>query len=87
MKGNSSVRGPRLECRVLSAEEDRFMPLYRSRRSSIIAGVCGGIAEWLGWSPTWVRILYILVSIISVAFPGMIAYVILWLVMPKSPEP
>jgi phage shock protein C len=62
------------------------MPLYRSRRSSIIAGVCGGIAEWLGWSPTWVRFLYIVVSILSAAFPGTIAYVILWVVVPKAPE-
>jgi phage shock protein PspC (stress-responsive transcriptional regulator) len=61
------------------------MPLYRSRRNSIIAGVCGGIAEWLGWSPTWVRLLYILISILSVAFPGIIVYIILWIVMPKSP--
>lgn len=61
------------------------MPLYRSRRYSILGGVCGGIAEWLGWSPTWVRLLYILVSILSVGFPGMIVYVILWIVIPKSP--
>jgi phage shock protein C len=61
------------------------MPLYRSRRNSIIAGVCGGIAEWLGWSPTWVRLLYIVISILSVAFPGIIVYIILWLVMPKAP--
>jgi len=61
------------------------MPLYRSRRSSIIAGVCGGIAEWLGWSPTLVRVLYVVGSLISVAFPGMIVYIILWVVMPKAP--
>lgn len=61
------------------------MPLYRSRRNSIIAGVCGGIAEWLGWNPTWVRLLYILISILSIAFPGIIVYIILWVVMPKSP--
>lgn len=61
------------------------MPLYRSRRHSIIAGVCGGIAEWLGWSPTWVRLLYILISLLSIAFPGIIVYVILWVVMPKAP--
>jgi phage shock protein PspC (stress-responsive transcriptional regulator) len=61
------------------------MPLYRSRRHSLIAGVCGGIAEWLGWSPTWVRLLYVLVSVLSIAFPGIIVYVILWVVMPKSP--
>jgi phage shock protein C len=61
------------------------MPLYRSRRNSMIAGVCGGIAEWLGWSPTWVRLLYIVISILSIAFPGIIVYIILWVVMPKSP--
>jgi phage shock protein C len=61
------------------------MPLYRSRHSSIIAGVCGGLAEWLGWSPTWVRILFVLISILSVAFPGIIVYIILWVVMPKNP--
>lgn len=62
------------------------MPLYRSRRYSILGGVCGGIAEWLGWSPTWVRLLYVLVSILSAAFPGVIVYVILWVVMPQSPN-
>ena len=61
------------------------MPLYRSRRNRMIAGVCGGLAEWLGWSPSWVRLLYVLISILSVAFPGIIVYIILWVVMPKSP--
>ena len=61
------------------------MPLYRSRRNSIIAGVCGGLAEWLGWSPTWVRLLYVIISILSVAFPGILVYIILWVVVPKSP--
>jgi len=61
------------------------MPLYRSRRHKMIAGVCGGIADWLGWSPTLVRILYVVVSIASVAFPGIFAYIILWIVMPKEP--
>ncbi|HEX8172044.1 MAG TPA: PspC domain-containing protein [Thermoanaerobaculia bacterium] len=61
------------------------MPLYRSNRSKLIAGVCGGLAEWLGWDPTVVRVLYVIISIVSVAFPGTIAYFILWLLMPKSP--
>ena len=61
------------------------MPLYRSRRNSIIAGVCGGIAEWLGWSPTWVRVLFVVISILSVAFPGIIVYIVLWVVMPNNP--
>lgn len=62
------------------------MPLYRSRRHRIIAGVCGGIADWLGWDPTLVRILYVVGSILSVAFPGLIVYIILWVVMPNDPR-
>lgn len=62
------------------------MPLYRSRSNRLIAGVCGGIADWLGWSPTWVRLLYVLVSILSIAFPGIIVYLILWVVMPQGPR-
>lgn len=50
----------------------------------MIAGVCGGIAEWLGWDPTVVRVLYVLVSILSVAFPGTLAYFILWIIMPRA---
>lgn len=59
-------------------------PLRRSRRNQMIAGVCGGLAEWLGWDPTLVRFLYVLVSILSAAFPGILVYVILWLVMPQG---
>lgn len=51
----------------------------------MIAGVCGGIAQWLGWSPMWVRLLYVVISVLSVAFPGIIVYLILWVVMPKEP--
>ena len=60
--------------------------LYRSRNQSMIAGVCGGIAESLGWSATRVRVLYVVISLLSVAFPGALVYVILWLVIPKAPQ-
>ena len=60
------------------------MPLHRSRRYRMIAGVCGGIAEWLDWSPTLVRVLFVVISIASVAFPGILAYIILWVVMPEK---
>lgn len=62
------------------------MPLHRSRQHRIIAGVCGGIADWLGWSPTVVRILYVVISSISVAVPGFLLYIILWILMPKAPR-
>ena len=60
--------------------------LLRSRDDRVIAGVCGGIAEWLGWSPTAVRILYVLVSVASAAFPGILVYVLLWLFMPERED-
>ncbi len=50
----------------------------------MIGGVCAGIAEWLGWDPTMVRILFVLASILSAAFPGILIYIILWIVMPKG---
>jgi len=59
----------------------------RKSRNRMLAGVCGGIAEWLGWDPTVVRVLYVLVSILSAAFPGIILYIILWIVMPNPAEP
>ncbi len=58
--------------------------LHRSKEHRIIAGVCGGIADFLGWNVTAVRVLYVVGSIVSVAFPGILVYIILWIVMPKE---
>ena len=58
----------------------------RKSKDRIIAGVCGGLAEWLGWDPTVVRVGYVLLSIVSVAFPGILMYLLLWLVMPKPED-
>jgi phage shock protein PspC (stress-responsive transcriptional regulator) len=58
--------------------------LARSTTNRMIAGVCGCFAEWLGWNPTSFRVLYVVLSILSVAFPGILVYLLLWLLMPKS---
>jgi len=57
----------------------------RLTRSSnrMLAGVCGGLANYFGLDPTLVRLGYVLVSILSAAFPGMLVYLILWIVMPE----
>ena len=60
------------------------MAVLRSRSDRMIAGVCGGLAKSLGWNSTNVRILYVLLSIASVAFPGIAVYIVLWLVMPEE---
>lgn len=60
--------------------------LTRSNRNKMIAGVCGGLAEYLNMDPTVVRVLYVLVSVMSVAFPGVIAYIVLMFLMPPPEE-
>ena len=60
-------------------------PLMRVRQGKIIAGVCGGIARWLGWDPTLVRLGYVILSVLSVGFPGIIIYILLWILMPQDP--
>jgi len=56
----------------------------RRSHDRVIAGVCGGLAEWLGWPATRVRILYVIISILSAAFPGTLVYLILWFLMPGA---
>jgi len=58
------------------------MALTGSRRHKVLGGVCGGLAAWHGWNVTGVRVLYVVLSIVSAAFPGILVYLILWLVMP-----
>ncbi len=47
----------------------------------MIAGVCGGIAEWLGWPASLVRILFVVGSLVPV-LPGFLVYLVLWLAVP-----
>ena len=50
----------------------------------VLGGVCAGIAEYFGWDIALVRILYLVLSIFSIAFPGILVYLILWIVMPEK---
>jgi phage shock protein PspC (stress-responsive transcriptional regulator) len=58
-------------------------PLRRSRRHRIVAGVCGGLAEWLGWSPLLVRVLFVVVGALPF-LSGILVYVVLWLLIPAA---
>ncbi len=49
----------------------------------MIGGVCGGLAEWLGWDITLVRFLYAILTVFT-AFAGVIVYLILWIIMPRK---
>lgn len=58
--------------------------LRRSRSNRVIAGVVGGLADYFGMNPRLARIIYVLVSIFSAAFPGIIVYLVLWLLVPAG---
>jgi phage shock protein PspC (stress-responsive transcriptional regulator) len=58
--------------------------LRRSRRDRMIAGVVGGLADYFGIDPSLARIIYVLVSIFSAAFPGIVVYIILWILIPQE---
>ena len=56
--------------------------MLKRSRDQMIAGVCGGIAESLGWRPNRVRIAYVLLTGLSAGFPGVLVYLGLWWLMP-----
>jgi len=56
--------------------------LHRSSANKMIAGVCAGLAEYFNLDPTLVRVGYVLLSAVSAAFPGILVYIILMLIMP-----
>lgn len=58
--------------------------LSRDKHKAMIGGVCAGLAQHFGWSVTGTRIVYVLASILSAAFPGILVYIILWLLLPGS---
>lgn len=64
-------------------------PLRRSRDKRMIAGVIGGLADYFGLDPTLARVIYVVGSILSAAFPGTLVYILLWVLVPEegAPEP
>ena len=59
--------------------------LYRSTSNRMIAGVCGGIAEYFNVDPTIIRLAYVILSVFTVAFPGIIVYIIASWIIPQDP--
>lgn len=62
---------------------DQMDKLYRSKKNKIVAGVCGGIAEYFNVDPTLIRLLWLLISIMGGS--GVIAYIIAWIIIPEEP--
>lgn len=63
---------------------DLRAPLRRSRDDRMIAGVVGGLARYFSIDPTLARVGFVLISVLSAAFPGIVVYVILWLVVKEE---
>lgn len=60
--------------------------LSRSFNDRMFAGVIGGISHRFGWSSTLLRVLYVIISIASAAFPGILVYLLLWLLIPNEAD-
>ena len=58
--------------------------LYRSKKERMIAGVCGGIAEYFNLDPTLIRLIWIAFTFAGGA--GLLAYMIAWIIVPENPE-
>ena len=65
---------------------DTSRALRRSRSDRKVAGVLGGLARYFALDPTMVRAVYVVVSILSVAFPGILVYLVLWFLIPAEGE-
>lgn len=58
--------------------------LYRSRNDRMFAGVCGGIGEYFSLDPTLVRLVFAVLILVGIGSP-ILAYIVLWLIMPEAP--
>ena len=59
--------------------------LYRSTSNKMLAGVCGGIAEYFNVDPTIISLAYVLLSVFTAAFPGIIVYILAMIIIPSDP--
>ncbi len=59
--------------------------LYRSRKERMLAGVCGGLAEYLNTDPTLIRVLFALLALFTGGFGGLLAYIVLVIIIPEEP--
>jgi phage shock protein PspC (stress-responsive transcriptional regulator) len=65
---------------------DVSRPLRRSTTDRVIAGVVGGLAGYFGVDPTLLRVVYVVGSVVSAAFPGILVYILLWLLIPEGED-
>jgi phage shock protein C len=69
---------------IQMAKKEELKRLYRSKKEKMIAGICGGIAEYMNVDPTVIRLLWVLFSLLGGS--GIIAYIICWIIIPINPK-
>jgi phage shock protein C len=59
--------------------------LHRSRTNKVLAGVCGGVGEYLNMDPTIVRLVWVIIVLLTGVFPGVIVYLLAMIIIPEEP--
>jgi phage shock protein C len=67
----------------MTNQPNPYRKLHRSRQERMIAGICGGLAEYFNTDPTWIRLLFILLFFLGGS--ALFLYIILWIIVPLSP--
>jgi phage shock protein C len=65
-------------------DQEKPQRLTRTIQDKMLGGVCGGLAKYFKLDPTLVRLGYVFLSIISAAFPGLLIYIIMWIIVPTE---
>ncbi|MBR5429351.1 MAG: PspC domain-containing protein [Firmicutes bacterium] len=64
---------------------DKNKRLYRSTKNRMLGGICGGVAEYFDIDPTIIRLIYVLLSLFTACFPGLLLYIICLFIIPNDP--
>ncbi len=71
---------------ALEKKDEKMKKLYRSGKNKLLGGVCGGIGEYLNVDPVIIRIVWIVVTLVTLGVGGILAYIIAWIIIPKNPK-
>ena len=67
--------------------DEKFKRLYRSQTETRLIGVCGGLGVYVGMDPVVVRLLWVGITCLTGFIPGIVAYLVAWLIVPEAPLP
>lgn len=68
----------------MNSSPQPYKKLYRSRNDRMVAGICGGLSDYFGIDPAWVRLLFILLFFAGGS--ALLVYLVMWVIIPLAPE-